>query len=143
MHEFFDYRVQDVMSTPVTVLASTPLSEAHALLDKHGFNALPVVDAQGALVGWLTSLDVLRAFDFPEDAILPSFAAAMRLPVSRVMSRDVYSVCPGTPLTRVIAKLVDTRSRSFPVVDDRRLVGVVSREDVMGALRRGTAGTAG
>jgi CBS domain-containing protein len=140
MYEFLDYQVQDVMSQPVSVRPGASLAEVEALLEKHGFNALPVVDAGGALVGLVTSLDLLKAFAFPEDTILPPYDQVMRRSVDTVMTRDVQTVCPRTPLSRVLGKIVDTRNKSFPVVDDGRVVGVVAREDVMLALRRGAAG---
>ena len=67
MYEFLDYRVASVMSHAVTVRPETTLAEAEALLEKNGFNSLPVVDAGERLVGIVTSLDLLRAFAFPED----------------------------------------------------------------------------
>jgi CBS domain-containing protein len=140
VYEFLDYRVQDVMNRPVTVRADASLAEVEALLEKHGFNALPIVDEGERLLGLVTSLDLLRAFDFPEDTILPPYEEVMQRPVTAVMTRDVLTVCPLTPLHRVVEKLVDTRNKSFPVVEDDRVVGIVAREDVMVALRQGTAG---
>jgi CBS domain-containing protein len=140
MYEFLDYRVEDVMSRAVTVRPETTLAEAEVLFEKHGFNSLPVVDAADRLLGVVTSLDLLRAFAFPEDVILPRFSDVMRRPVSEVMSRDVQTVCPRTPLTRVLQKLVDTGNKSFPVVEDERVVGIVAREDLMLALRRAGEG---
>jgi CBS domain-containing protein len=140
MYEFLDYRVEDVMSRAVTVRPETTLAEAEVLFEKHGFNSLPVVDAADRLLGVVTSLDLLRAFAFPEDVILPRFSDVMRRPVSDVMSRDAQTVCPRTPLTRVLQKLVDTGNKSFPVVEDDRVVGIVAREDVMLALRRAGEG---
>ena len=140
MYEFLDWRVQDVMSQPVTVSPTTSLGEAEALFEKHGFNALPIVDAAGRLEGIVTSLDLLRAFDFAEDVILPPYERVLERPVSTVCTRDVLTVCPRTPLSRVLQKLVDTRNKSFPVVDDDRVVGVVARQDVIYALRRGSEG---
>jgi CBS domain-containing protein len=140
MYEFLDYRVLDVMSRPVTVRPEATLAEAEAILEKNGYNSLPVVDEQGRLLGVVTSLDLLRSFAFPEDTILPRFSEVMRRPVASVMSRDAQTVCPRTPLTRVLQKLVDSRNKSFPVVDDDRVVGVVAREDVMLALRRAEEG---
>jgi CBS domain-containing protein len=140
MYEFLDYRTLDVMSRAVTVRPETTLAEAEAILEKNGFNSLPVVDEQERLLGVVTSLDLLRAFAFPDDTILPRFSEVMCRPVSSVMSRDAQTVCPGTPLSRVLQKLVDSRNKSFPVVDDDRVVGVVAREDVMLALRRAEEG---
>jgi len=140
VYEFLDYRVQDVMNRPVSIGPETTLAEVEALLEKHGFNALPVVDTAERLLGLVTSLDLLRAFDFPESEILPAFDRVMERPASDVMTQDVLTVTPLTPLTRVVEKIVDTRNKSFPVVDDDRLVGMVAREDVMLALRQGIAG---
>ena len=140
MYEFLDWRVQDVMSQPVTVTADATLGQAEEILEKHGFNALPVVDEAQRLLGVVSTLDLLRAFDFAEDVILPQFDQVMKRPVSSVLTRDVVTVCPRTPLSRVVQKIVDTRNRSFPVVDDDRVVGMVSRKDVMLALRRANAG---
>ncbi len=140
MYEFLDWRVQDVMSQPVTISADATLGQAEEILEKHGFNALPVVDDAQRLLGVVSTLDLLRAFDFAEDVILPQFDQVMQRPVSSVLTRDVLTVCPRTPLSRVVQKIVDTRNKSFPVVDDDRVVGMVAREDVMLALRRANAG---
>ena len=140
MYEFLDYLVSDVMSKPTTVGLDTTLAEVERILEQTGFNGLPVVDG-GALVGFVTSLDLLAAFRFTPDAILPPYDEIMRRPVSSVMKQPAV-VQPRTRLTRVLEKLVDTRNKSFPVVDPKteRLVGVVAREDVMQALRRAGSG---
>jgi len=140
VYEFLEWRAEDVMSEPLCVAPNTTLAEAEKLLEQHGFNALPVVDAEGRLEGVVTALDLLRAFDFSEDAILPAYHRIMQRSVASVMSRDAQTVTPRTPLTRVLRKLVDSRSKSFPVVDGGRVVGVVARVDVMQALRRGDSG---
>jgi CBS domain-containing protein len=140
VYEFLDYCVEDVMSSPVTVSRQTTLGEVETLLEKHGFNALPVVEEGQRLVGFVTSLDLLKAFDFPDDVILPRFDEVMAKPVETVMQRDVLTVPPRTPLTRILSKIIKTRNKSFPVVDDGHVVGIVAREDVMLALRRGTSG---
>ena len=140
MFEFLDYRVQDVMNPPVTVGPDATLAEVEALLEKHGFNAVPVVDSAERLLGLVTSLDLLRPFDFPEETILPPYEQVLQRPVADVMTRDVLTVCPRTPVQRVVEKIVATRNKSFPVVDSDRVVGVVARQDVMLALRQATAG---
>jgi CBS domain-containing protein len=140
MYEFLDYQVQDVMSRAVCIRGETTLGEAEALLEKHGWDGVPVVDAGERPVGFFTSLDLLKAFAFSEDVILPPYERILERPVAEVMTRDVLTVCPRTPLTRVLQKLVDTRHKSLAVVDGDRVVGVVAREDVMGALRRAGQG---
>jgi CBS domain-containing protein len=139
-YEFLEWRAEDVMSKPLCIPPSTTLAEAERLLEQHGYNALPVADDSGQLQGVVTSLDLLRAFDFNEDVILPDYAQIMERSVATVMTRDAQSVTPRAPLTRVLRKLVDTRNKSFPVVDAGRVVGVIAREDVMRALRRARSG---
>ena len=141
MHEFLQYTVEDVMSSPVvTVRPSTRLVEMEELFEKHGFNAFPVVDEVDQLVGVVGSMDLLKAFCFGEDTILPPYDQIMQTEVKNVMQRDIHVVWPRTLLTRVVQKIVDTGCKSFPVVEDDRLTGMVSREDVIRALRRGVAG---
>jgi CBS domain-containing protein len=140
VYEFLDYRVCDVMSRPECVGPETSLAEFEEILEKRGFNALPVVDEENRLIGFASALDLLRAFSFPEDTTLPPLQQTMKFPVARVMTREVKTVTPRTPLTRVLEKLVKAGSRSLPVVEDDRVVGVVSRRDVMNALRRADAG---
>jgi len=143
MYEFLDWTVQDVMSKPITIGPEATLSDVEALLEKHRFNALPVVDRAERLIGIVTSLDLLRAFDFSEDVILPPYAEVMQRPVSQILTRDVQTVCPNTPLSRVLQKIVDTRNKSFPVLEGDRVIGIVAREDVMLGLRRAAEGKKG
>ena len=140
MYEFLSYQVKDVMSRPISVGPQTTLGEVEQILEKNGFNALPVVDRAERVIGLVTSLDLLKAFAFTEDSILPPYDDIMRRPIEGLMTRDPLTVTPRSPLTRVLEKMVDTRDKSFPVVEDGRLVGVVAREDVMKALRRADAG---
>jgi len=141
MYEFLKYRVQDVMSSPVVVKADATLGEVEMVLEKNRFNALPVVDEEARLVGIVTSLDLLKAFAFSEGSILPAYEDIMRKPITEILTREPLTVPPRQDLTRTLEKMVATRNKSFPVVDDNdRLVGVVAREDVMRALRRADTG---
>ncbi len=141
MYEFLDYEAHDAMTRKtVTVHPRTSIAAAQALLDEHDFNGLPVVDDEGELVGMLTKLDLLAAFDFDQDDILPRYHEIMERPVSLVMTRDVRTVTPRARLERVLRKMVDTRCKSFPVVDSGRLVGIIAREDVLRALERAVSG---
>jgi len=141
MYEFLDYQVRDVMSKPVTVEPDTTLAEVERTLEATGFNGLPIVSDRGELLGWVTSLDLLQAFRFTPDSILPHYDDIMSQPVSGVMSREPETIAPRMPLTRLLERMVTSRNKSFPVVDPGEgLVGVVSRDDVMRALRKAHAG---
>jgi len=82
----------------------------------------------------------LRAFDFSTESIVPHYEEIMARPVSAVANETVVTLPRDYPLTRVIDRMVETRWRSFPVVEGERLVGVVSRSDVLLALRRAASG---
>jgi CBS domain-containing protein len=71
--------------------------------------------------------------------MVPHYDELMRRPVVDVMTEAVVHVEPVTPLTRVLQLMVDLKVRSFPVLGaGGRLVGMISREDVMRALREAT-----
>jgi CBS domain-containing protein len=141
MYEFLDYRVLDAMTKdPVTVKPETSIAEAERLLEKHGWNALPVVEGGRRLVGVVTSLDLLKAFRFTDDRIFPPYEEIMARPVRSVMSEKLVSVSPRTPLTRALEKMVRTRNKSLPVALAGELVGILAREDVLNALRRAVGG---
>ena len=140
MYEFLQYHVGDFMSrNGVVVGRHTPLEEAERLFARHDFNMIPVVDGS-RLVGVLTKLDFLKAFSFGKDRLLPHYQEILRQEVESVMTSDPITMSSEVPLTRVLEKIVETRYRSFPVVDNGMLVGVISREDVVAALRKAAAG---
>ena len=141
MYEFLDYRILDVMtSDPVAVGPETSLAEVEKILEEKGWNGLPVVGPDGRLLGFVTQLDLLGAFCFNQESTLPPYEHIMASPVSEVMVRDVTTVTPRMPLTRALERMVERRSKSFPVVEDDVLVGIVARRDILGALRRAVAG---
>ena len=141
MFEFLDYRVSDAMTRePVTIGPEVTIAEAEALLERHGFNLLPVVEDGQRLVGVVSTLDLLKAFRFGEEHMFPPYEEIMQREVRGVMTEKLVTVNPRTPLTRALEKMVRTRNKSLPVVLAGELVGVVTREDVLNALRRAVRG---
>ena len=128
------------MSEPVGIAPDTRLCEVEKILEERSFDMLPVVSGDGELLGVVSSLDVLGAFRFGDESILPDYDAIMQCPVERIMTPIPLTTTPRARLTTVLEKLVTTRSKSLPVVEDGRVVGVVARQDVMRALRRADAG---
>lgn len=138
MYEFTQYLVEDVMTSKVaTTTPNAPLAEVEKILEEHDYNGLPVIDEKGRLVGVVTKLDLLKAFRFDEERMFLPYAEIMQTRVESVMTREPQTVTPRAPLTRVLEKLIASGSKSFPVLDSNdQLVGMVSREDVLAALRR-------
>lgn len=124
----------------VTVGPDTSAKDAGEVLAERGFAALPVVDDDGRLVGIVAEADVLRdrlppdprlrlRRDAPEPAVPP-------LLVRGIMTEDVRTVPPGADVSDVARLFVEARLRSVPVVDGQRLVGIVSRRDLLRTLVR-------
>ena len=77
---------------------------------------------------------------FTTRQMLPHYEELKRRPVSEAMSEAVVHVDPSAPLTRVLQLMVSVKARSFPVLGpERRLLGIISREDIMRALKEATA----
>jgi CBS domain-containing protein len=71
--------------------------------------------------------------------MVPHFDELMNRTVADVMTKTVIHVDPAAPLTRVLQLMVNYKARSFPVLDaQRKLLGMISREDVMRALKEAT-----
>jgi CBS domain-containing protein len=91
------------------------------------------------VLGIVTKFDFLRAFVFTTGQMVPHYDELMRRQVRDIMTEAVVHVEPSTPLTRVLQLMVSVKSRSLPVMTPkRRLMGMVSREDIMRALKQTT-----
>jgi len=141
MHEFTHYQVRDIMTlNPVAVPPHARLRELEAIFEAHDFNALPVIDAERRLVGMVTKLDLLRAFAFGPESMIPLYKDIMERKAEKALNPFPETVAPETPVTRVLHLMVESRKKSFPVVDDGVLEGIVAREDVLRTLREASEG---
>jgi CBS domain-containing protein len=133
--------VSDAQTTPaVTVRADTPLESAIALLDMRGITMLPVVNHAGSIVGVLSEADVIREAVAPDGRAL-HVSLVDDLVTSPLTVRDVMNTHPVTTrptedLATAIALMTQSAVKSLPVVDDGRVVGVISRRDVVHLLAR-------
>lgn len=139
MYRFLEYTAGQYMTHPVkTVTRQTILRELEALFEKHDFNAFPVVEGK-KMVGLVTKFDFLKTFAFTTGQMLPHYDELMSRTAGEVMTEAVVHVEPAAPLTRVLQLMVNLKARSFPVVaPDGHLVGIISREDIMRALKEAT-----
>jgi len=134
--------VRDVMTPhPVTVRIDTPLKEALRLLDEHSITMLPVVSGAGVIVGVLSEADVVRDA-LPPDVrrhLIPTgeLDAERAHEVADLMNFKPITVTADTDLAEAAVLMTDTAVKSLPVVDDDdRVVGVVSRRDIVHVLAR-------
>jgi len=129
--------VKDYMVTRVHTLSpDRDMVEAIAEFARLGISGAPVVDDRGNLLGMLSDTDCI-------DAMLKAgMDPAWRANVSSYMTCEVESVDAQASLIDVAQRFLERRFRRFPVVDDNRLVGQVSRLDVLkaiGDIKRGYA----
>ena len=139
MYGFVGCTVRQFMTWPVmTVSRQTTMRELALLFDKHDFNAFPVVE-DGKLVGIISKFDFLRGFAFTTSQVVPHYSELMSRHAAEVMTEAVVHVDPTSPLTRVLQLMVNLKTRSFPVVGaNGQLEGIISREDIMRALKETT-----
>jgi CBS domain-containing protein len=134
MHRFLEATVRDYMTPDVVAVSpDAPLARLEEILAERGFHGVPVVDG-GVVVGIATALDVLEAYRFRPEHMVPAYDDLARTPVARIMTAPPVTVGPETPLTRVLETLLERRAHSLPVVAAGRLVGMISRGDLVRAL---------
>jgi CBS domain-containing protein len=122
------FTVKQVMTKRVaSVPDSASVDEVFDLLLRHNVSGLPVVDGQHRLVAMISEADLLRLLDSP---------TAQSVPLSLLWTRDVIAVRPDDAIPDVIDLFLAHQLRRIPVVDDhRKLVGVVSRRNVIKMIR--------
>ncbi|MBU0504798.1 MAG: CBS domain-containing protein [bacterium] len=106
----------------VTVRPDTPAMEAVRLLVKNSISGLPVVDDDNKLVGIVSEKDLLKFIHDPEEKALT---------VSSLMTKKVICFDENTSGVEICNCLVKNNFRRVPVLKDGRLVGVVSRRDIL------------
>ena len=147
--------VRDVMTAdPATISPEASVEEVVRTMRQHELPGLPVAEPDGTLVGIVTESDLVIADD-EGDLHLPHYIELMGgmvfLPESvrrfedrfhkaaaatarEMMTRDLVSVAPDDPVRKAGRLIADSGHNRLPVVDDGRVVGVVTRADVLGAL---------
>ncbi|MBU0513785.1 MAG: CBS domain-containing protein, partial [Proteobacteria bacterium] len=117
-------RARKLMSSPVVSVASeATIGQARELATRYGLNALPVVDG-GRPVGLLSGQVLAKA----------AMHGLEDQPVSEYMDAEVPTVGPEATLHEVQQAVIDRRQRLLPVVEDGRMVGVITRTNLLTAL---------
>jgi CBS domain-containing protein len=134
------------------VITATPdmaIEDAVRLMVAHRISALPVVNAAGSVVGILSESDLLRRVELGTARSTSTWRAWLTGPgrdardyvhsharkVGEAMTAPVISVTPETPLSEVVALMESRRIRRVPVLDGDRLVGILTRSDLVRVLQ--------
>lgn len=139
--------VQEVMTMPViTIQPTASIGEAATIMLDHGVSGLPVTQADGRLVGIISEGDFLRRAELKTDRDKPSwwmeffmvagkaaedYVRTHSRSVQDVMSPDVVTVSPSTPLVDAVGLMQKKHIKRLPVVEGDKLVGLLSRADLM------------
>jgi len=142
-------KASDLMtSLVVTVRADATIEYAAQLMLQYRISGLPVTDSDGAVLGIITESDLLRRAETGTENRHARWASLLIAPgrlaqeyvrahgckVAEVMTERVFIVTPETPLADLVALMETKHVKRVPVVDQGRLVGIVSRADVMATL---------
>jgi CBS domain-containing protein len=142
-------RAVDVMvRNVVTVKPEDDVAHAIKLLAEQDVSALPVVDDAGAVVGVISEADLVRREEIgtekhrpwwlealtPGSTLAEEFAKSHGRRVDEVMSSGVVSASEDTPLGEIAGLLERHRIKRVPILRDGRLVGIVSRSNLVQAL---------
>jgi len=121
--------VKDHMSKNVVTLAPEMeiLQAAHELIE-NDISGAPVLDRHGRLVGVLTERDCMRV------AMQGDYHGTPAGLVKDFMSGNPQWISPEQSILTLADLFISGRFHRYPVVDDGRLVGVISRRDVMRAM---------
>ncbi|MBP0447028.1 CBS domain-containing protein [Roseomonas sp. SSH11] len=139
---------RDLMTREVIcVPAAMPVASLARLLAERGISAVPVTGGDGRLLGIVTELDLIRRLSGAEerpgwlhrlfgsrDRDAERYAQLHGMLAEDVMTRDLITVTENTPVEQ-IARIMEERGiRRVPVLRGERLVGIVSRADLLQAL---------
>ena len=119
---------------PVTLSPEENLMEALQLMRLRKIRRIPIV-AHGKLVGLLTEGDLKRAEPSTLSDTQEEFLAVMEgTPVNRIMIENLVTTSPNEPLLEAARTLWSSKYGALPVLEDGKLVGILTDNDLLGAL---------
>ncbi len=129
-----DQYIQDYMTThPMIIHEDATLPDAHAMMKEHHVRRLPVVDADGKLVGIISQTDVREAE--PSDATTLSIYELnyllAKLTVKKIMSKNIITLKPTSTIAEAAKIMLEKKIGGIPIVDDNhKVVGILTESDI-------------
>jgi len=142
-------RAKDIMTQNIVCLEQTAsIFDAAELMIGAGVSALPVVDAKGKMIGIVTEADLMRRGEIgtttreswlarllaDRDASAREYVRSHSRRVTEVMTREVVTAEEDMPLRQLVNLMEKHGIKRIPIVKDARLVGIVSRANILQAL---------
>lgn len=143
---------RDVMTREVvTVTEDTTIRELARIITTHRIGSVPVVDGEGKLVGIVTETDLIeqdKSFHIPtvislfdwviylesEKKFEKELKRMTAVTVGDICAREVITVDPDTPVSRIADIMSGKKIHAVPVVEEGKLVGIVSRIDLIRSM---------
>jgi len=157
-------KIKEIMNKDVrTVTPDTSLADLARLFADTGIHGAPVVDGENRLSGIVTESDVLNAtktkyvkynlvypsihqfgMEFKEgvayEELLKAFDEVKHVPVSQIMTRKVVTAGPDDLVEDIVPMMVASKINRIPVVDKGKVVGIITREDILQGLFKNQKG---
>ena len=149
-------QVREIMSSPaITVSSDAGIRSVASVMLEHHISGVPVVDAEGALLGAITELDLIaRNAPVQEPTYLAVLSAviplnprevreyreqlrqALAVNAGELMTEDVPVVSPDAGITEALELMLDPEAVMLPVIEDEKVIGVVTRTDLVRLIER-------
>ena len=144
-------QVREIMSSPaITVTPDTEIRDVARIMRQNQISGVPVVDGSGALQGLITELDLIaRNAPVHEPRYIAVLSAmipvnleeyhnykeqlrqALAINAGDLMTEEIPTVTPDTPVEEALEKMLDAEVVTLPVLEHGRVMGVVSRTDMV------------
>jgi acetoin utilization protein AcuB len=122
----------------MTVPPDTNLQKAKEIIDEKRIHHLLVVDKTGNLIGIVSDRDVKQSSASPATALSVHELNYLltQLTVESIMAKKIITISPGTTIERAALIMQKNRINALPVIEDEKLVGIITSTDVMRVLLR-------
>jgi tRNA nucleotidyltransferase (CCA-adding enzyme) len=116
---------QDVMTTPIKAIeVETSVTEAGQRMTAYGLNVFPILDEKDRYIGIVSRESIQKAL----------FHRLGKMAVRDIMQTDAYLAHPDTPFHEIETAMIERNQRFVPIVTDAKIVGVITRTDLLRTL---------